>query len=132
MVAQEVKDLAHQTSRATSEIGAQIAAVQIATGDVKTSIDHMATSFDSIDAISTNIALNLERQTASTADLSANIAKASRIAVELKARTTQVSAAVDKTSLAANDADGSAAAVSAIATDLRQAMQRFIENVRAA
>ncbi len=132
VVAQEVKELAHQTSRATSEIGAQIAAVQIATGDVKASIDHMAASFDSIDAISTQIALNLERQTASTTGLSANIATASRIAGELKTRTTEVSAAVDKTSLAANDADGSAGSVSAIAADLRQAMQRFIAKVRAA
>ncbi len=132
VVAAEVKELAHQTSRATSEIGAQITAVQIATGDVKASIDDMAASFDSIEAISTKIALNLERQTASTTDLSANIATASRIAGELKARTTEVSAAVDKTSLAANDADSSAGSVSAIATDLRQAMQRFVEKVRAA
>lgn len=132
VVAQEVKELANQTSRATSEIGAQIAAVQVATGDVKASIDHMAASFDSIDAISTQIALNLERQTASTTDLSVNIATASRIAGELKARTTEVSTAVDKTSLAANDADTSAGSVSAIATDLRQAMQRFVEKVRAA
>ncbi len=132
VVAAEVKELAHQTSRATSEIGAQIAAVQIATGDVKASIDDMAASFDSIDAISKNVAVNLERQTASTTHLTGNIATASRIASDLEARTRAVSAAVDKTSEAANDADASASAVSAIATDLRQAVQRFIDRVRAA
>jgi methyl-accepting chemotaxis protein len=132
VVASEVKLLAEQTARATEEIAGQIAAVQDATRDAKGSIDGMAALVQNIDATSTNIALAVEQQTASTAELAGSISTASRIASELKTRTGAVSAAVEQTSVVAADAQASANSVASIAAELRQAMQKFVERVRAA
>ncbi|MBV5262791.1 methyl-accepting chemotaxis protein [Pinisolibacter aquiterrae] len=73
VVASEVKNLATQTSKATEEIGAQIAEVQNNTRDAVGAISGISTTIGRINEISTAIATAVEEQEAVTRDMSSNM-----------------------------------------------------------
>jgi len=73
VVASEVKNLATQTSKATDEIGAQIAEVQNNTRDAVGAISGISTTIGRINEISTAIATAVEEQEAVTRDMSSNM-----------------------------------------------------------
>ena len=73
VVASEVKNLATQTSKATEEIGAQIAEVQSTTKEAVGAISGISQTIGRINEISTNIASAVEEQEAVTRDMSANM-----------------------------------------------------------
>jgi len=73
VVASEVKNLATQTSKATEEIGAQIAEVQNNTRDAVSAIADISQTIGRINQISTSIASAVEEQEAVTRDMSANM-----------------------------------------------------------
>ena len=73
VVASEVKSLATQTSKATEEIGAQIAEVQYNTRQAVGAIAGISTTIGRINEISTAIATAVEEQEAVTRDMSANM-----------------------------------------------------------
>ncbi|TBW40437.1 methyl-accepting chemotaxis protein [Siculibacillus lacustris] len=73
VVASEVKSLATQTSKATEEIGAQIAAVQNDTRMAVDAIAGISATIGRMNEISTNIATAVEEQEAVTRDMSANM-----------------------------------------------------------
>jgi methyl-accepting chemotaxis protein len=77
VVASEVKSLATQTSKATEEIGGQIAAVQSATNEAVGAIGDISKTIDTINEISETIASAVEEQTAVTRDIAANMQTAS-------------------------------------------------------
>ncbi|HTW29458.1 MAG TPA: methyl-accepting chemotaxis protein [Acetobacteraceae bacterium] len=62
MVAAEVKNLAHQTARATEEVGAQVAGVQGATVDAVEAVRHVAGTIEDIDQIARAIATAVEQR----------------------------------------------------------------------
>jgi methyl-accepting chemotaxis protein len=73
VVASEVKSLATQTSKATDEIAAQIAAVQTNTKEAVEAISGISAIIGQINDISTNIASAVEEQEAVTRDMSSNM-----------------------------------------------------------
>ncbi|MCE1237255.1 MAG: PAS domain-containing methyl-accepting chemotaxis protein [Hyphomicrobiales bacterium] len=73
VVASEVKNLATQTSKATEEIGAQIAEVQNNTRQAVDAISGISTTIGRINEISTAIATAVEEQEAVTRDMSENM-----------------------------------------------------------
>jgi methyl-accepting chemotaxis protein len=73
VVASEVKSLATQTSKATDEIAAQIAAVQTNTREAVAAISGISSIIGQINDISTNIATAVEEQEAVTRDMSSNM-----------------------------------------------------------
>jgi methyl-accepting chemotaxis protein len=73
VVASEVKSLATQTSKATEEIGAQIAEVQNNTRDAVAAIADISQTIGRINEISTSIATAVEEQEAVTRDMSENM-----------------------------------------------------------
>jgi methyl-accepting chemotaxis protein len=78
VVASEVKSLATQTSKATEEIGAQIASVQVSTESAVNAIGEISSTIGTISEISTAIATAVEEQSAVTAEMSSNM----RVAAE--------------------------------------------------
>ncbi|MFN8957499.1 MAG: methyl-accepting chemotaxis protein [Hyphomonadaceae bacterium] len=78
VVAAEVKSLATQTSKATEEIGAQVAAVQGTTSDAVDAINAISATISQINDISANIAAAVEEQSAVTAEMSSNMQTASQ------------------------------------------------------
>ncbi|WP_439573636.1 methyl-accepting chemotaxis protein [Phreatobacter sp.] len=78
VVASEVKSLATQTSRATEEIGAQIASVQTSTQGAVQAIDEIGATISTINEISAAIATAVAQQRAVAEEMSGNM----RVAAE--------------------------------------------------
>lgn len=73
VVAQEVKSLAGQTSKATSEIASQIEAVQQASQDAVQALGSITGTISSLNEVSAVIASAVEEQTAVTREVSSNM-----------------------------------------------------------
>lgn len=131
VVAGEVKALAGQTSRATEEIGAQIAGMQRATQRSITAITGIEHTIREIGNISSAIAAAVTEQGAATQE----IARGVEIAAE---RTVATAKEVNLMGTATQDTRASAAAVKAVADDLgnvanriRAQVDRFFERLSA-
>ncbi|WP_419730003.1 methyl-accepting chemotaxis protein [Lichenicola sp.] len=132
VVASEVKNLAQQTSKATTEIGGQIAQVQAATDSAVEAIKAIAVMIEEVGVITTSIAAAVEEQGAATAEIARNV---QQTAISTRTVTTNIAGV----SQAVNDAGGSASKVVSAAGDLfRQAetlsgeVNSFIAKVRVA
>jgi methyl-accepting chemotaxis protein len=78
VVASEVKSLAIQTARATDEITGQIAAVQTSTRTVVEAIGRIGARMGEISRFTASAAASVDEQNAATADISRNVASATR------------------------------------------------------
>jgi methyl-accepting chemotaxis protein len=90
VVAQEVKALAAQTSRATSEIGMQIAGVQAATEDSVGSIKEIGVTIARIADIAAAITDAVETQAVTTQQIAANVQAATGSAAHVAANIAEV------------------------------------------
>jgi len=132
VVAAEVKGLADQTAKATTEISKQINAIQAATTTSAASIDAIARTIRQMDAVATEIAAAVEEQTAATGEIARNVQQASAGATEISANIAGVSAAVGETGAAASQVRSSAETLSTQATQLRSELDQFLVRFRAA
>ncbi|PTM49898.1 methyl-accepting chemotaxis protein [Phreatobacter oligotrophus] len=132
VVAAEVKQLAEQTSKATAQIGAQISQIQSATGAAAVSIDGISETIRQMSAISTSIAAAMEEQTSATAEISRNVQQASAGTAEVSSNIDGVNQAASSTGAAAAQVLSSAGELSRNAERLRQELEGFLANVRAA
>lgn len=73
VVASEVKSLAQQTAKATSEIGSQVDGIQEATRQAVEAIEGIVKLIGQISDIATSIAAAVEEQNAATADIARNV-----------------------------------------------------------
>ncbi len=73
VVASEVKSLAQQTTKATSEIGSQVGGIQEATRQAVTAIEGIVRLIGQISDIASSIAAAVEEQNAATADIARNV-----------------------------------------------------------
>jgi methyl-accepting chemotaxis protein len=73
VVASEVKTLAGQTSQATSEIAAQVEAVQKASEDAAQALSSITQAIGDLNAVSAQIAAAVEEQTSVTREVSGNM-----------------------------------------------------------
>lgn len=73
VVAQEVKTLANQTAKATTEIGSRIGAIQEATQRSVSDIDNIGRIMEELSGIATAIAAAVEEQAAVTSEIAANV-----------------------------------------------------------
>ena len=73
VVANEVKELSQQTSKATADIEAQIASIQDGTAGASRSIDDIGEIISRINEISTGIAAAVEQQSAVANEISSNM-----------------------------------------------------------
>ena len=132
VVAAEVKSLAEQTAKATSEIGQQVASIQSATQESVENIKDIGGIIGRISEISSVIASAVEEQGAATQEIARNVQQAAR-------GTTDVSSGIEEVSKAANDtAAASAQVLSASAHVAKQGellsgeVQGFLAGIRAA
>ncbi|KAF0137425.1 MAG: putative methyl-accepting chemotaxis protein [Xanthobacteraceae bacterium] len=132
VVAAEVKGLADQTAKATTEIANQIGVIQQATQVCSTSIEGIAMSIREMSQVSTEIAAAVEEQTAATGEISRNVQQASQGASEIASNISGVSMAVADTGASANEVLASADNLAGQASQLRHQLGRFLADVRAA
>ncbi|WP_339026698.1 HAMP domain-containing methyl-accepting chemotaxis protein [Bradyrhizobium symbiodeficiens] len=132
VVASEVKSLAGQTAKATTEISEQITAIQTASDETVAAIRNVADVIGEIDQIGTAIAAAIEQQGSATKEISRSVQEAARGTQEVNTNIAGVQRAADDTGAAAREVLGAAEQLSTQSRDLAGQFDRFLGEVRAA
>jgi methyl-accepting chemotaxis protein len=132
VVAQEVKALAAQTTRATGEIGAQIASMQAATTDSVSAIKEIGVTIGRIYNIASTIAAAVEEQGAATQEIARNVQEASRGTAQVATNIVSVNRGAGETGSASAKVLTSAQSLAAESKHLKTEVEKFLQTVRAA
>jgi methyl-accepting chemotaxis protein len=132
VVAQEVKALAAQTAKATSEISSQIAEMQSATHDSVVAIKEIGGTIGRISEIASTIAAAVEEQGAATQEITRNVQQASAGTTQVASNITDVSRGAAETGSASAQVLASARSLANESNRLKQEMGKFLATVRAA
>ncbi len=132
VVANEVKHLANQTAKATEEISAQVQAVQGKTQEAVAAIEGVARVIDQISEISSSVAAAVTQQGAATREISRNTQEAAQGTRHVSDNVAEVRAAVGETGRSADSLLSQAEGLSHGADDLKDAVNRFLDGIRAA
>jgi methyl-accepting chemotaxis protein len=132
VVAAEVKELANQTARATSEIAQQIGTIQGATDHAVSAIDGISGRIREINNVASGIAAAVEQQGAATQEIVRNVAQAATGTGEVTTNIAGVARASEETGAAANQVLGAASELSRQSECLSAEVSRFLATVRAA
>lgn len=130
VVASEVKELAMQTSAATSSVAEKINAMQDSTRSSATDLNSIYDQIGELEKVAVVIATAVDQQSVSGEELARNIdtvAEGSRQVSELLLALREAS---EETGTAAGDVVASANSLGAHADDLREKAGRFIADVR--
>ncbi|CCG40726.1 Putative methyl-accepting chemotaxis protein [Magnetospirillum molischianum DSM 120] len=130
VVAGEVKVLATQTSRATSDIGAQISAVQLATVNSAEAIQSIATTIGKVGEYASIIAAAVEQQGASTREIALNVERAALGTSEVSANVHRLSQGAEETGHAAANVLTAAGQLSRQSEQLGGAVRTFMTELR--
>ncbi len=125
IVANEVKELAKETAKATEEIAARIEAIQ---GDSHAAIDaigQIAQIMEQINEAQTTIASAVEEQTATTSEIGRNVAEAATGATDIAQNIAGVASAAQHTTSGASNAQQAANEMSRMAGELEQLVGQF-------
>lgn len=132
VVAAEVKSLADQTAKATTEIAAQISGIQQATDQSAEAVNGIAAVIREISSVAASIASAVEEQNAATQEIARNVQQASAGTGEVSTNIVGVSHAVSETGAAATQVLASADSLASQASTLQAELGRFLATVRAA
>jgi methyl-accepting chemotaxis protein len=132
VVASEVKSLATQTAKATEEITAQVAAIQGATGASVQAIQAIGGTINRVNQIAAAIAAAVEEQGAATQEIARNVQQASNGTTQVSGHIASVSQAAGETGVAAGEVLSSAKGLARLSEALRDDVDRFVGNIRAA
>jgi len=120
VVANEVKELAKETAKATEDISQKIEAIQGDTKSAVTAITQISTVINKINDYQNTIASAVEEQTATTNEISRNVAEAAKGSKEIAQNITGVAQAAKSTTAGANDTQKASAELAKMAAALLQ------------
>src|SRR3954454_6664725 len=132
VVAQEVKALANQTAKATDEIRQQIGSMQTVTTSAVSAIRSISSTISEINDVTTAIAAAVEEQGAATREIARNIQHAAGGTSEVSSNIVGVSSASTEAGIAANEVLTASSELRREADVLREEIDAFLENIRAA
>jgi methyl-accepting chemotaxis protein len=132
VVAAEVKSLASQTAKATDEISSHISGMQGATQESVAAIKEIGGTIAQISSIASTIAGAVEQQSSATQQIARNVQSVAQGTHEAAANIMQVNRGATETGSASEEVLNSAKTLSAESTRLRQELDRFMANIRAA
>ncbi|GAA0779957.1 chemotaxis protein [Roseibium denhamense] len=132
VVAAEVKELATQTSKATEEIGAQIAAIQAETKDAVESIGVIAANMDEVNSYTAAIAAAVDEQGSATQEISRNVAEAADGTGRVASNIGSVRESAERTGVSVSSMVEASQALESEADDMRHAIDTFLKDVSAA
>jgi methyl-accepting chemotaxis protein len=132
VVAQEVKALATQTAKATTEIAEQIAAMQTATEGSVAAIKEVTDTIGSISHASREIAKAIEDQESATNGIFQNIGEAAGSISRLGANIQEVTGCATETASASSRVLGAVQSLSGQRNQLEMELEKFLRIMRAA
>jgi methyl-accepting chemotaxis protein len=132
VVASEVKALAAQTAKATEEITTQIAGMQSATDASIATIKEIGATINTISEISSTIAAAVEEQGAATQEIARNVQQAAQMSTQVASNATEVNRGAGETGAASSQVLASAQSLSKESNRLKNEVDEFLNNVRAA
>ncbi len=131
VVASEVKSLATQTAKATDEIGAQIKAIQDATGSSVAAIQSIAETIAKVNDNAATIRSAVEHQGAATQEITRNVQEAAKGTSDVTSTIASVDQAAQAAGAAAAQVLSSAGELSKHGEMLQQQVEEFLREVRA-
>jgi methyl-accepting chemotaxis protein len=131
VVAHEVKALAGQTAKATSEIGQNISMIQISTRNAVEAVREIGTAVREINSVTTNIADAVGQQDAATREISANAQLASDGNSTLVVNIGSLNDAIENTNKGASSVLSASSELTSTAELLSREVEKFFRNLRA-
>ena len=125
VVANEVKELAKETAKATEDISQKIEAIQGDTKSAVIAIAEISAIINKINDYQNTIASAVEEQTATTNEISRNVAEAAKGSTEIAQNITGVATAAKSTTSGANDTQKAAGELSRMASELQAIVSNF-------
>ncbi len=125
VVANEVKELAKETAKATEDISQKIAAIQSDTESAVGAIGNISGIINQINDISNTIASAVEEQTATTNEMSRNVAEAARGSNEIAANIGSVASAAQNTMEGVSSTREAAGELARMAAALQELVEKF-------
>jgi methyl-accepting chemotaxis protein len=132
VVASEVKSLASQTAKATDEISNHISGMQGATQESVAAIKEIGGTIGQISNIASAIASAVEQQSSATQEIARNVQSVAQGTHEAAANIMQVNRGATETGAASGAVLDSARSLSSESARLREELDRFMANIRAA
>jgi methyl-accepting chemotaxis protein len=132
VVAQEVKALATQTAKAADQIDTQITGMQTATEESVEAIKEIGTTIDRVADIASTIAAAVERQRASTQEISHNVLQAAHGTSQIVTDINHASRGVSMTGSASAQVLESAQSLATESNHLKVEVNKFLAMVRTA
>jgi methyl-accepting chemotaxis protein len=126
VVAAEVKSLAEQTAKATTEIAQQIAEIQHATEESVASINAIGEVIRNVESVSSMISAAVEEQSAVTSQIARTVEQTSQAAREVAAQIGIVSTEAVETSRRASEIRGGSSDIASKVDRLRSILVRVI------
>jgi methyl-accepting chemotaxis protein len=125
VVANEVKELAKETAKATEDISQKIEAIQADTKGAVSAIAQISGVINQINDIQNTIASAVEEQSATTNEISRNLAEAAKGAVDITKNIGGVAEAARSTTSGAVDTQKSAQSLERMAAELQELVSQF-------
>ena len=132
VVASEVKSLASQTAKATDEISSHILGMQGATQESVAAIKEIGGTIGQISDIAASIASAVEQQGSATQEISRSVQTVAQGTQQAAANIMQVNRGATETGAASEEVLNSARTLSSESARLREELDRFMANIRAA
>ncbi|WP_228868592.1 methyl-accepting chemotaxis protein [Roseibium aggregatum] len=132
VVAAEVKELATQTSKATEEIGGQIAAIQSETREAVLAIEQISTTMTEVDTHTTTISAAVSQQGSATTEIAANAQETSSDTSVVSRNMMQMQEAIQALVQSSDQLRGSSSSVQDQSTNLRKSLDDFLARLDAA
>jgi len=120
VVANEVKELAKETAKATEDISQKIEAIQADTKSAVAAIAEISVVISKINDYQNTIASAVEEQTATTNEIGRNVSEAAKGSSEIASNITGVATAAKSTSTGASDTFKASEELSKMAADLQK------------
>jgi methyl-accepting chemotaxis protein len=132
VVASEVKSLASQTAKATDEISSHISGMQGATQESVAAIKEIGGTIAKISGIAATISSAVEQQSSATQEIARSVQNVAQGTQEAAANIMRVNRGATETGSASENVLSSARTLSTESTRLREELDRFMANIRAA
>ncbi len=132
VVAQEVKTLANQTAKATTEIGSRIGAIQEATQRSVSDIDNIGHIMAELSGIATAIAAAVEEQAVVTSEIAANVNQTTDHTHAVVRSIEALTGSTASAAAAAQHVSGAKQTLDQQLQRLKQDIDRFLATARAA